>query len=94
MIESVFEDMQLKEDLFNQMGEILKQRCVPADQMLLCSNTMNLSLGWLKRPREKQRRRGLLLPQGGCWQAWRSGPGPRGRRWHCFQLPQLARRLL
>jgi len=44
VIESVFEDLQLKKDLFNQMGEILKQRCVPADQMLLCSNTMNLSL--------------------------------------------------
>ena len=44
VIESVFEDLQLKKDLFNQMGEILKQRSVPADQMLLCSNTMNLSL--------------------------------------------------
>ncbi len=43
VIESVFEDLQLKKDLFNQMGEILKQRSVPADQMLLCSNTMNLS---------------------------------------------------
>ena len=40
MIESVFEDMQLKEDLFNQMGEIFKQRCVPADQMLLCSTLL------------------------------------------------------
>jgi len=44
VIESVYEDLQLKKDLFNQMGEILKQRSVPADQMLLCSNTMNLSL--------------------------------------------------
>ena len=44
VVESVFEDLQLKKELFNQMGEILKQRCVPNDQMLLCSNTMNLSL--------------------------------------------------
>ena len=44
VVESVFEDLQLKKELFNQMGEILKQRSVPTDQMLLCSNTMNLSL--------------------------------------------------
>ena len=44
IVESVFEDLAVKKELFNQMGEILKQRSVPNDQILLCSNTMNLSL--------------------------------------------------
>jgi len=44
VVESVFEDLQIKKDLFNQMGEICKQRGVPEDQVLLCSNTMNLQL--------------------------------------------------
>ena len=45
MVESVFEDLKIKKDLFNQMGEICKQRAIPADQVLLCSNTMSLFLG-------------------------------------------------
>mmetsp|Transcript_14608 Transcript_14608/g.24319 ORF Transcript_14608/g.24319 Transcript_14608/m.24319 type:complete len:330 (-) Transcript_14608:85-1074(-) len=45
VVESVFEDLQIKKDLFNQMGEICKQRAVPPDQVLLCSNTMNLFMG-------------------------------------------------
>ena len=53
VVESVFEDLQLKKELFNQMGEILKQRCVPNDQMLLCSNTMNLSLAEFSRGLKK-----------------------------------------
>ena len=49
VVESVFEDLQLKRELFNQMGEILKQRASPASQddgppVILCSNTMDLSM--------------------------------------------------
>ena len=52
VVESVFEDLQLKRELFNQMGEILKQRCVPNDQMLLCSNTINeISISLISRHR-------------------------------------------
>jgi len=45
VVESVFEDLKIKQDLFNQMGEICKQCATPADRVLLCSNTMSLSLG-------------------------------------------------
>jgi len=45
VVESVFEDLKIKKDLFNQMGEICKERAIPADQVLLCSNTMSLFLG-------------------------------------------------
>ena len=44
VIESVFEDAQLKKELFNQMCEILKGRAVPPDQITLCSGTMALSM--------------------------------------------------
>jgi len=44
VIESIFEDLQVKKDLFNQMGEICKQRAISTDQVLLCSNTMTLSM--------------------------------------------------
>eukprot|EP00965_Chrysotila_dentata_P088823 2933002-Pleurochrysis_carterae.AAC.1 len=32
VVESVYEDLQVKKDLFNAMGEIYKQRAIPADQ--------------------------------------------------------------
>ena len=43
-IESVFEDLQLKKDLFASMAESLKARAVPPDQILLCSNTMAIPM--------------------------------------------------
>ena len=44
VIESVFEDVVIKRDLFNQMAAILQARAVPPDQITLCSNTMTLPM--------------------------------------------------
>lgn len=44
VVESVFEDLSLKKDLFNSMGGISKLRSVPPDQVLLCSNTMAIPM--------------------------------------------------
>lgn len=44
VVESVFEDRTLKKDLFNSMGSLCKQRNVPPDQILLCSNTMSIPM--------------------------------------------------
>jgi len=44
VVESVFEDLMLKRDLFNSMGGISKLRAVPPDQVLLCSNTLAIPM--------------------------------------------------
>jgi len=44
VVESVFEDLTLKKELFNSMGGISKLRAVPPDQVLLCSNTMAIPM--------------------------------------------------
>lgn len=44
VVESVFEDLTLKKDLFNNMGSISKLQSVPPDQVLLCSNTMAIPI--------------------------------------------------
>jgi 3-hydroxyacyl-CoA dehydrogenase len=44
VVESVFEDLTLKKDLFNSMGDLLKERAVLTDQVLLCSNTMAIPM--------------------------------------------------
>ena len=49
IVESVFEDLQVKRELFNQMVEICKQRAVPPASVLLCSNTMSLSIDDITR---------------------------------------------
>jgi len=44
IVESVFEDLVLKKDLFNSMGGISKLRSVSPDNVLICSNTMAIPL--------------------------------------------------
>mmetsp|Transcript_20316 Transcript_20316/g.34601 ORF Transcript_20316/g.34601 Transcript_20316/m.34601 type:complete len:344 (-) Transcript_20316:35-1066(-) len=44
VVESVFEDIQLKKELFVAMGEICKERAIAPDQVLLCSNTMAIPM--------------------------------------------------
>lgn len=61
VIESVFEDAQLKRDLFNQMCEILKARAVPPDQITLCSNTMALPMQALIEDVQQKEYRGSCI---------------------------------
>ncbi|KAL1495785.1 hypothetical protein AB1Y20_016647 [Prymnesium parvum] len=56
VVESVFEDLTLKKDLFNSMGSIAMSQSAPHDQVLLCSNTMAIPMSDITEDMPKESR--------------------------------------
>lgn len=44
MVESVVENLRIKREVFQQLGEICKERVIPTERVMLCSNTLTLSV--------------------------------------------------